>query len=45
MLQRTGRQNRSCWGVDTSGKSQDIRERWRRVNAVEILGTHYENGK
>jgi hypothetical protein len=35
--QRTRRQNRSCLGVGTSGRGEDIREGYKRVNMVEIL--------
>jgi hypothetical protein len=32
--------NRSCLGVDTSGREENIRKRSKRVNMVEILQTH-----
>jgi hypothetical protein len=35
----TGRKNRSCPGVGTSGEGEDIRKRYRRVNMMEMLYT------
>jgi hypothetical protein len=34
------RVKRSCLGVGTSGRGQDIRKGCRRMNMVEILCTH-----
>jgi hypothetical protein len=31
---------RSCLGVDTSERGEDIRNEYRRVNIIEILCTH-----
>jgi hypothetical protein len=33
-------QKRSCLGVDTDGKGEDIRKGCKRVNIVEILYAH-----
>jgi hypothetical protein len=32
-------------GVDSTGRGEDIKKRCKRVNNVEILCTHVENGK
>jgi hypothetical protein len=37
---RTGRQNRSCPGVGTNGREEDIRKGYRRVNMMEISCIH-----
>jgi hypothetical protein len=34
---RTGRQNRSFWGVGTGGKREDIGKEDRSVNVVGVL--------
>jgi hypothetical protein len=46
--QRIGKQNRSrCGGrgIGTCGRGEDIRKGCRRVNMVEILGTHVSKWK
>jgi hypothetical protein len=43
--QKTGRYNRSCLGVGTSVRGEDIRKGYRRVNMVEIHVFMYVNGK
>jgi hypothetical protein len=42
---RIGEQNRSCLGVGSGGRGEDIRRGYRRVNVVEIFLLMYENGK
>jgi hypothetical protein len=36
LKQMTGKQNWSCLEVGTSGRGEDIRKRYMRVNLVEI---------
>jgi hypothetical protein len=40
-----GKGNRSCLGVGTSGRGQDIRKWCRRMNVVEYYALTYENAK
>jgi hypothetical protein len=40
-----GRQNRLCLRFSTSGRGEDIRKGFRRVNMMEILCIINENGK
>jgi hypothetical protein len=42
---RTGRSNRLCMGVGTSGRGEDIRKGCRRMNMVEYYVLMRENGK
>jgi hypothetical protein len=35
----------SIWGFGTSGRGEDIRKGYRRVNVVEILCTHIHKWK
>jgi hypothetical protein len=42
---RTGRLNRSCLGVGTTGRGEDVGKGYRRVNMVEYYVLIYENVK
>jgi hypothetical protein len=43
--QRIGRQDRSCLGIGTSGRGEDIKKGCSRMNMVKYHVLMYENGK